>query len=174
MFSWLFRLIPEPDIRGRLLREQDEVIIAVVPHHWIVYVRPALLGLGALAAFLLALTAPGALSGLLSLLAIGVALWATYLALAERMDIFVVTNIRIGRANGVFSRKWATMPLTRILDVAVDQPLVGRFTGYGHFTFENAAQDQALRHIHHVGAPSDLDRVIQGAVQTAQGRPRVA
>lgn len=174
MFQWLLRLVPEPDIRSRLLREQDEVIVAVVPHHWVVYLRPAFIGLGAFAAFVLALTAPGAMSGLLSLVALGLGGWAGYLTLAERMDVFVVTNIRIGRASGLFARKWATMPLTRILDVAVDQPFTGRFLGYGHFTFENAAQDQALRHIHHVGAPSDLDRVIQGAVQTAQGRPRVA
>ena len=70
-----------------------------------------------------------------------------YEALAANLDCFVITNMRVFRVNGVFARyrrrrcRWAG------LDIAVIDPVHGRILGFGHFTFESAAQDQGLRDI---------------------------
>ena len=65
----------------------------------------------------------------------------------------------------MLSTRLATMPLSRILDITVDKPVLGRVLGYGHLTFESAAQDQGLRDIRYVGRPDDRDLKIQRVVQ---------
>ena len=100
--------------------------------------------------------------------------WASYLALKVHMDRFVVTNMRVFRVHGVFSQSLATMPLSRILDITVNKPLLGRIFGYGHFIFESAAQAQGLRDITTVARPDERDLTIQRVVQRAGLRgPRV-
>ena len=74
--------------------------------------------------------------------------------LREHRDRFVITNMRVFRVHGVLSSNLATMPLSRILDITVKKPLQGRLLGYGHFVFESAAQEQGLRDIRYVGAPT--------------------
>jgi hypothetical protein len=81
------------------------------------------------------------------------------------MDRFVITNMRVFRVKGVLARSLATMPLGRILDITVVKPLHGRILGFGHFTFESAAQDQGLRDIRFVGRPDQRDLAIQRVVQ---------
>jgi len=83
------------------------------------------------------------------------------------MDCFVVTNMRVFRVNGVYSQSLATMPLSRILDITVNKPFIGRLLGYGNFVFESAAQAQGLRDIHHVPHPDERDLTIQRVVQRA-------
>jgi uncharacterized membrane protein YdbT with pleckstrin-like domain len=101
--------------------------------------------------------------------------WAGWRALAQNMDRFVITNMRVFRVKGVLARSLATMPLGRILDITVVKPMTGRVLGYGHFTFESAAQDQGLREIRYVGRPDERDLSIQRVVQRSglRGAPRV-
>jgi hypothetical protein len=73
--------------------------------------------------------------------------------------------MRVFRVKGVFARSLATMPLHRILDITVVKPLHGRVLGFGHFTFESAAEAQGLRDIRFVGRPDERDLVIQRVVQ---------
>ena len=75
--------------------------------------------------------------------------------------------MRVFRIHGVLSRSLATMPLGRILDIAVVKPLAGRILGYGHFTFESAAQSQGLQQIKYVARPDERDLSIQRVVQRA-------
>jgi hypothetical protein len=65
----------------------------------------------------------------------------------------------------VFTVRIATMPITRILDITVEKPLLGRMLGYGHFIFESAAQAQGLRHIRFIGDPDGRDLTIQRVIQ---------
>jgi hypothetical protein len=65
----------------------------------------------------------------------------------------------------VFSVRIATMPITRILDITVEKPFIGRILGYGHFIFESAAQAQGLRKIRFIPNPDERDLTIQGVVQ---------
>ena len=60
--------------------------------------------------------------------------------------------MRVFRVKGLLSRSQATMPLGRILDITVVNRCTGRLLGFGHFTFESAAQDQGLRDISYVGS----------------------
>ncbi|MCD6640804.1 MAG: PH domain-containing protein [Nocardioides sp.] len=165
-------MLPDPDIRRHLLREEGEVIVDEVRHHWVVFVVPvieatvavAVLGASALVRVDLAWVP----------LAVGLALLghAAWRALGEHMDRFVITNMRVFRVHGVFSRQLATMPLTRILDITVRRPLQGRVLGYGHFCFESAAQEQGLRDIRFVGRPDERDLSIQRVVQRSGLRGR--
>ncbi len=163
--GWLRRILTDPDISRHLLREEGEVIVGVVRKHWVVYIVPTVLvylGLIACAAFLFS-----DLDLAWFPLVVGVALlgWGGWKALAANLDAFVITNMRVFRVKGVLARSLATMPLGRILDITVVKPLHGRLLGFGHFTFESAAQDQGLREIRYVGNPDKRDLEIQRVVQ---------
>ncbi len=166
--------VGDPDIGKHLLREEGEVVVDEVRHHWFAYIRPAAEGTLAL---VLLLTSPFvhvnvAWAFLIGALALGVrAAWGT---LREHRDRFVITNMRVFRVHGVLAGHLATMPLSRILDISVKKPLHGRLLGFGHFCFESAAQEQGLRDIRYVGRPDDRDLAIQRVVQRAGLRgPRV-
>jgi hypothetical protein len=168
------RFLTDPQIGRHLLRDEGEVIVDEVGKHWVAYIVPALTAVAGLVLLLLvAVTDMGwawvPLAAGLVLLA-----WASWKALAANLDRFVITNMRVFRVHGVLARSLATMPLGRILDITVVKPMTGRILGYGHFTFESAAQDQGLRDIRFVGRPDERDLAIQRVVQRAGLRgPRV-
>ncbi|MGH3332970.1 MAG: PH domain-containing protein [Nocardioidaceae bacterium] len=174
MAGWFRRTFADPKIGRHLLRDEGEVIVDDVHHHWVVYIVPALEGLLALALVVLGLYAPVEVAWLPWFVAIGVSLHAGWRALGEHMDRFVITNMRVFRVRGVLGQKLATMPLGRILDITVEKPISGRIFGYGHFVFESAAQEQGLREIRYVGRPDQRDLTIQRVVQRAglRGAPR--
>jgi membrane protein YdbS with pleckstrin-like domain len=163
MLSW----ITEPDVGRFLLRDEDEVVVDEVRRHWVVYVQPALEAAVALAlmvtgTFVIAPADPG---GWLVLVGLAVGLHAAWVTVRERRECFVVTNMRVFRLHGVLATHRATMPLSRILDITVDKPVVGRIFGFGHLTFESAAQDQGLREIRYVARADERDLKIQRVVQ---------
>ena len=159
------RALTDPDIRRHLLREEGEVIVDEVRKHWIVYVVPSLYAIAALFFLYLFTQSPMDVAPLPLAVAVALALFAGWKALNYNMDRFVITNMRVFRVKGVFVRSLATMPLGRILDIMVVKPMTGRVLGYGHFTFESAAQDQGLRDIRFVGNPDERDLSIQRVVQ---------
>jgi hypothetical protein len=163
--GWLRRTLTDPDISRHLLREEGEVIVDVVRKHWVVYVVPTVLGylgLVCLGAFLFSDLDLAWFPLLLGSALIG---WGGWKALSANLDCFVITNMRVFRVKGVLARSLATMPLGRILDITVVKPLHGRLLGFGHFTFESAAQDQGLREIRYVARPDERDLAIQRVVQ---------
>lgn len=165
----------DPDIRRHLLREEGEVIVDEVRHHWIVYLQPVLELALALALLIAVPFIDMDLAWFPFALALAIVSHAAWRALSEHMDRFVITNMRVFRVNGVLSQQLATMPLSRILDITVKKPLHGRLLGFGHFVFESAAQEQGLRDIRFVGRPDDRDLAIQRVVQRSGLRgPRVA
>jgi membrane protein YdbS with pleckstrin-like domain len=173
----LWRWLTDPDISGRLLKDgvDDEVIADVVTKHWVVYALPSLVFAAGVAVWVMFLFATldvawfPFLTGLLLMLLGGT------MALQRNIDRFVVTSDKVFRVHGLLNRHEASMPLGRILDISVDKPLWGRVLGFGHFTFESAAQEQGLRDIRYVGRPDDRDLSIQRVVQRSGLRgPRVA
>jgi hypothetical protein len=155
----------DPNIRKHLLRDEGEVIVDEVHHHWIVYVGPVLeasLGLLLLVSVAWVDLDLGWVPFLLAML-----LWlhAAWKSIGSHRDRFVVTNMRVFRDNGVLSQNLATMPLSRILDITVAKPVHGRVLGFGHFVFESAAQEQGLRDIRYVARPDERDLSIQRVVQ---------
>jgi uncharacterized membrane protein YdbT with pleckstrin-like domain len=168
------RGILEPDIGKHLLRDEGEVVVDVVVKHWAAYARPVLEAVLALVLLVLFPFVELNLAWVPFLLALALLVHAGWLALAVRVDRFVVTNMRVFRLHGVLARNLATMPLSRILDITVAKPLIGRLVGYGNFTFESAAQEQGLREIRYVGHADERDLAIQRVVQRAGLRgPRV-
>ena len=171
--GWLGRTF-DPRIGTHLLREEGEVIVDEVAHHWVVYVVPALECVVAAALFYVFLLSPVDLAWIPLLLCFGVLGHAGWTALVDHMDRFVITNMRVFRVRGVLGQQLATVPLHRILDISVEKPVLGRLLNYGHFVFESAAQEQGLREIRFVGRPYQRDLVIQRVVQRAGLRgPRV-
>ncbi|MFT4299531.1 MAG: PH domain-containing protein [Aeromicrobium sp.] len=167
MLRRLFERIPEQKVGNHLLDDEGEYIVDLVRHHWVVYIRPIAYVIGSLALFVLALFVPIQIGWLFLLASMGLGANAGYRLASERRDVFVITNMRVFRASGVFNVRIATIPITRLLDITVDKPLVGRMLGYGHFVFESAAQAQGLRDIRYIGDPDARDLTIQRVVQRA-------
>ena len=167
-------MLPEPNVRRHLLRDEGEVVVDEVRKHAVAYLRPtAEAALGLLLLIGVPFVDPD-LAWVPLVVAIALLLHAAWLALTARMDVFVITNMRVFRVHGVLAQELATMPLTRILDITVAKPLIGRVLGYGHFVFESAAQEQGLRDIRYVGRPDARDLAIQRVVQRSGLRgPRV-
>jgi len=170
----LLQTLTEPDIRKHLLREEGEVIVDEVCKHWVAYLRPVLETVFGLALLVVFPFLDLDLAWFPFVLAMALFAHAGWKALQARMDRFVITNMRVFRVHGVLSQQLATMPLSRILDITVAKPLIGRILSYGHFVFESAAQEQGLREIRYVGRPDDRDLAIQRVVQRSGLRgPRV-
>ena len=155
------RAISRPDIGRHLLRDEDEVIVDEVAHHGIAYTLPVAEVVAAVALLVLVVFGPATWSLFPLVAAGGLVAHAGWRSLVVSRDRFVVTNMRVFRISGVLSQRVATMPLSRILDITVDKPLLGRLLRYGHFVFESAAQEQGLRDIRYVGRPDDRDKTIQ-------------
>ncbi len=163
MLRACWRWLTDPGISGRLLKDgvDDEVIADVVTKHPVVYVFPALVSLLGLVVWLTFLVVPldaawfPFLTGL-ALIGTGAAM-----ALSRNIDRFVVTSDKVFRVHGLVNRHEASMPLGRILDISVDKPLWGRVLGFGHFTFESAAQEQGLRDIRFVPRIDERNLTIQ-------------
>lgn len=168
----LLRWLTDPHIGDRLLREEDEDIVDVVHKHRVVYVVPSLIAAAGLFCWLVVPFSSADLGWAPLLVGLVLIVWATVKALQRNIDCFVVTNQRVFRVHGLFNRKEATMPLSRILDISVDKPLQGRILNYGHFTFESAAQAQGLREIRYVPRPDERNLTIQRVVQRAGLRGR--
>lgn len=172
--GWIRRTLTDPDIGRHLLRDEGEVIVEIVRKHWVVYVMPTIIGYLGLVSLGVFLFSDLDLAWFPLILGFGLLLWAGWKALAANLDCFVITNMRVFRVKGVLARSLATMPLGRILDITVVKPLIGRVLGFGHFTFESAAQAQGLREIRYVGNPDARDLEIQRVVQRSGLRgPRV-
>lgn len=168
-------MLAGPDIRRHLLREEGEVIVDEVRHHWVVYVLPGLEAGVGVALVLWCLDWRADLAWLPFTVGVVVLAHASWRAVREHVDRFVITNMRVFRVHGVLSQQQATMPLSRILDITVRRPLHGRVLGFGHFCFESAAQEQGLRDIRYVGRPGERDLAIQRVVQRSGLRgPRTA
>lgn len=154
----------DPEVGRHLIADEGEVVVDEVRKHWVA-VAGWVVGLVLAIVLLACVSFAGPGWWLLLIIALVGALVCLYQIQSAHMDRFVVTNMRVFRVTGIFSQHLATMPIQRILDIAVHKPLIGRLLGYGHFVFESAAQDQGLRDIRWVGRPDERDLTIQRVIQ---------
>lgn len=166
MFGNLSRII-DPHVEQYLLTGEGEQIVDEVRRHPIAVFFPVVRVLVAFALCFAALYVDPRAGWLLIGAAVVIGAQAVWRIVSEHMDRFVITNMRVFRVHGVLAQNRATMPMSRILDIAVEKPLAGRLFGYGHFVFESAAQDQGLRDIRFVGRPDERDLIIQTVIQRA-------
>jgi membrane protein YdbS with pleckstrin-like domain len=157
----------DPRIARHLIADQGEVVIDEVRKHWAALVFAMLELLLGLVVLLVSFVVPPQAWWLPAIVGGAVALHAIWRILERRMDRFVITNMRVFRVHGILTQNIATMPLSRILDISVHKPIVGRVFGYGHFIFESAAQAQGLREIRFVGDPDERGLTIQRVIQQA-------
>lgn len=165
-------LLPEPQIDRYLLPQ--ERVEQRIRHHWPGWGTATIeFAVGVLLPFLPLFTAvrPSGFGLLVAVLLIG---HAALRILVSLMDVFVVTNMRVFRVHGLFSRGFAEMPLTRIVDISMVKPVWGRVLGYGHFTFENAAQRQGLSEIKYVKDPDGFNRYLSDLLHRAGVLSRAA
>ncbi|MET1007533.1 MAG: PH domain-containing protein [Propionibacteriaceae bacterium] len=166
MFGKLSEVI-DPHVDQYLLVAEDEQIVDEVRRHPMAIFWPVTRLTLALLLFFGALLVDPRIGWLFILISIGLGAQAMWKILAQHMDRFVITNMRVFRVHGILAQNRATMPMSRILDITVEKPLAGRIFGYGHFVFESAAQDQGLRDIRYVGRPDERDLTIQTVIQRA-------
>jgi membrane protein YdbS with pleckstrin-like domain len=155
-----------PRVERYLLVDEGEEIIDEVVKHPVTLVGPVVMVITGVLVIMTS-TLAGRFWWLPLIAGLALAVTGLYRYHVRFMDRFVVTNMRVFRVHGVFFRQVATMPLTRILDISVQQSWLGMTLDYGHFVFESAAQDQGLREITYVGRPRLRDLTIQRVIQRA-------
>ena len=155
----------DPRVERHLIADEGEVIVDEVRKHWAAVIGAMLEMAAAVPALMLLVWVPQSLYWFPIFLALFLFLNGFWRILQARMDRFVITNMRVFRVHGILSQRIATMPISRILDISVHTPLIGRVLGYGHFVFESAAQDQGLREIRFVGSPDQRGATIQRVIQ---------
>ncbi len=164
-------LFLDPRVERHLIADEGEVIVDEVRKHWAAVFGPILELLAIIPVVLLLGWLPSGAYWLPVFAALALLLHALWRMLGMRMDRFVVTNMRVFRVHGILSQHVATMPISRILDISVHTPIIGRIFNYGHFVFESAAQEQGLREIRYVGSPTQA-RAHDPARHPALGPPR--
>lgn len=140
---------------GRYLLSSEQRVFAV-RRHWMALASTFLLFLGFLLIGLLLLVLfrdhPVAESVAVFFLIFSV-LWFLWYVLDWYFEQLIVTNRRVLLVTGVLNRKVGVMPLIKVTDLTFEQPLQGRWLGYGTFIIESAGQDQALSRIAYVPRP---------------------
>ena len=81
-------------------------------------------------------------------------------ALNWAVDYFVITSERVLQTSGLFTRKVAMMPLSKVTDMTFQRSFGGRLLGYGEFIIESAGQDQALSRVDYIPYPEQLYLVV--------------
>jgi hypothetical protein len=162
-------LRPQRRIEAQLLEQLGEQVVRRMPHHPIAFLQGGLWVLLAAVWTIAVLVTNGPVGALFPVFLF--LLRGGWLLLAVYEDWFVITDMRIFRIRGVFNQRAAAMSLSRIVDFTMEQPLVGQLLGYGHFIFENAAQDQGLREIRHLRDVVAVNNLIQQLVFEAGGGP---
>lgn len=171
--GWVRGKVADPRVTKHLLVREGEIVIDEVRHHWVLFLFPGFEALAVLMVLAASITSPVDSAWVPFVVALVLALHALWSVLNDHMDRFVITNMRVLRVRGVLDQRTATMPISRILDITVDKPVLGRIFGYGHFTFESAAQEQGIREIRYIGRPDDRDLTIQSVIQRAGLRAMV-
>ena len=157
----------DPRVERYVLVEDGEVLRDEVVRHWAASIWPILRLSVGLWLFAGAFVFTTFFFWVVLLLSFGLVSQALWVLADQFRDRFVVTNQKVYRVHGNVNQVRASMPLTRILDITVNRPVIGRLLGYGHFVFESAAQDQGLREIKWVPEIDERERLIQRVIHEA-------
>ncbi|MDX1448170.1 MAG: PH domain-containing protein [Acidimicrobiia bacterium] len=131
----------------RLLSPGEEVVAAFRPH-WQFLAFPAALGLAAVALAVVAVvTVDGGAGWLIVAGLVAVWLLLSVKRVADWLTTsYVITNERVVRRSGVFSRSGVEIPLESITNVAFSQTLVERIVRSGDLVIESAGETGQSRY----------------------------
>ncbi len=157
--------VPGPSDRYLL---PDERKIVTTRKHPAVLRGPAALVIAALAgAALVTAHAPAASPILIAWTGFAAtAAWLAWKLIAWQRTYLVVTSHRVMLITGILNRRIAMMPLAKIPDIKVEQPLPGRMLGYGTFLIESAGQGHPLSNIEYIPRPEEICVAITSAIYT--------
>jgi hypothetical protein len=161
----LWRTAFDPRVSDHLISDEGEIVVDEVRRHPMAFLGPGLLSFLGILIMITTIWVPIDLAWLPLIIGLVLVVVGGFKMLAAHMDRFVITNMRVFRVHGIFSQHTATMPMSRILDISVHKPFLGRILNYGHFVFESAAENQGLRDIRFVARPDQRDLTIQRVIQ---------
>lgn len=89
--------------------------------------------------------------------------------LVARYTAYVITNVRMIRLTGVFSRQIESIPWARVTDLGFEQPLWERMMGYATLHIESANDTMGLKHMHGIPDPVTFNNFLMDMVVAKQG-----
>lgn len=145
----------------RALREHltvDEEIRLAARQHWVVLVAPFAWAVAVTAGSLwLFLHLPARLSAnaptVLAVICGAIWLRAGWKVLVRHHDLFVATDKRILKYQGILITDVPMMRLTKVTDMRYTKSIWGEMLGYGTIVIESAGQDQAIRDVTYLPDP---------------------
>lgn len=82
-------------------------------------------------------------------------------ALENRASVrFIITDSRVVFVTGWLAKRYGMMSLTKITDLTIYEPVLGRIFGYGTLTVESAGQEQALKEVRYLPRPHQAWHII--------------
>jgi uncharacterized membrane protein YdbT with pleckstrin-like domain len=145
--------------------QKDETILLVTHRSWLQLAVPVLLMLiGVVAAFFIGFLQWGWIAAVVGIVYFLIAYWDW------KVDIWVVTNLRVIDETGLLSHYAKESPLDKINNVSYDQHIWGRIFNYGHVEIQTAAEVGATDYykVHHPKRLKDTITLAQSDYKTIQ------
>ncbi len=155
--------------------QSNEKIVLQVNQHWVILMRPFL---GALVstvifgtlAFYIALHWQQSLGYLLLLFLIPGYVRFCWRLIARAHEEYIVTNFRIVKQQGVFSKSSFDAPLEKINNVFHDQTVWGRMWNYGNVGLETASKEGTTL-FRYIPNPVGFKNVVIAQQQAIKSKP---
>lgn len=144
----------------------DEEALLTVRRHWADLSRAAVetLAVWIIGIRILVWLPPTSLTDIIGLVLIAALLRFLWEVVKWWRTTITVSDKRLFILSGVFTRRLSMLPLSKVTDMTLVQPLPGRFLGYGSIIVESAGQNQALSDVHFIPNAMDFYQLIAGMV----------
>jgi membrane protein YdbS with pleckstrin-like domain len=162
----------DPHVDRFVMSVAGEKKVIEIHKHWIVLLWPAIRLILAITVTIWALTLEGNWFWAVWLLGFTLGFHAMWRILTEYRDRFMISTIRLFRTHGVLATQRAAIPISRVVDITVDRPAIGRWLNYGHFKFESAAQIQGLYRISYVKDIDEVENILYTVISGDLPLPR--
>lgn len=144
-------------------------------YHWMYLAKPVSVFTLAVAvgAAVLALSERAPFGWLVFALALAVTGAPLLTAIENRHAVrLIVTDSRVVFVEGWIAKRYGMMPLSKITDVTIREPLLGRILGYGSLYAESPGQEQALTRVDFLPEPQVVWHTISDLIYVqGAGRP---
>ena len=155
------------------LRESEKVILQV-EKHWVVLIKSWSVFVGSVILLAAAFIANGQLARNFFMFLIGAVVFAglyLWYAIAERrVDIWVVTNLRVIDESGIITHQIKESPLDKINNVQYRQTFAGRMLDFGDVEIQTAAEQGATinQFVSHPKLLHDTVVIMQGKLKDTE------